>query len=158
MGGHCYILGGFLWFRQIPFIWYFSLISLMSSISSTKISDDKLLQKHYVDDEQLLTNVCCCYVQKHAMTVCNVAIAQSLTTPTCKSQLKLTQELHFYYQICSMQHTLFIILFSFALLRFFSQNFFPQIVSKSEHFKCIKMPKFSPTQLIHKCHSLWDNL
>ena len=110
--------------RQIPFIWYFSLISLTSSISSTKISDDKLLQKHYVDDQQLLTNVCYCYVQKHAMTVCNVAIAQPLATPTCKSPLKLTQELHFYYQICSMQHTLFIILFSFALLRLFFPEFF----------------------------------
>ena len=77
-----------------------------------------------MDNEQLLTSVCYCYVQKHAMTVSNVAIAQSLAIPTCKSQLKLTQELHFYYQMCSMQHTLFIILFSFALLRFFPQDFF----------------------------------
>ena len=42
------------------------------------------------EDEQLLTNVC--YVQKHAMTVSNVAIAQSLVTPNCKSQLKFTQD------------------------------------------------------------------
>ena len=53
-----------------------------------------LLQKIYVDNEQLLTNVCYCHVQKHAETVSNVAIAQALATPTCKSQLKT--KLHFY--------------------------------------------------------------
>ena len=93
----CYILEGFLWFRQISFIWYFSLISLLSSVCSTINRDDEFCYKisKYVDDEQLQTSVCYCYAQKHAMTVCNVAIAQSLVTPTCKSQLKLTQELYF---------------------------------------------------------------
>ena len=51
-------------------------------------------------------------------------------------------------------NTLFL---SFALLKFFPLDFCPQIVSKFRHFKVIRMPKFRHTQLIHKCHSLWDN-
>ena len=69
--------------RQISFIWYFSLISLLSSVCSTINSDDKFCYKNS------MWTMSSYYAQKHARTVCNVAIAQSLGIPTCKSQLKL---------------------------------------------------------------------